>query len=361
MSTLNLTELLRQARASDRFAHQDKETAKLGVLRAGSTGAMADTGEIVGHCHRKSLLRMQGMEVEVPSQDKLIMFELGYANEEVVYNQLVSSLPEGHVVLREEEIPISWTTTNGTKVTGRPDIVICKVVEKVLSLIDSDTPIISQTNWGIVEYRGKAPRVTHEMVPVLGIELKSIHSMWTARDVLFSREPKLNNLLQAAHYMWKLNVPYRLHYKSYSQLGQGIAGGKGWVANLFPQQGEPGSELLEYNDKGNIKHIKQFEICYELEFGPTGRLQYREEGTDVWHSTIINRDDIGRYYEYVSKMAEDRQLGPRPLTLHANGEKMNYTDCQYCPLRTTCDTYETVGYSEWLEESTKVCRKSSDK
>lgn len=353
-----LTDLLAQARQKGRDSHKAGETAKLGVLRAGSTGAMAETGEIVGHCHRKSLLRSKGIELDPPTIDKLLMFELGFANEDIVYDQLVAALPSAYTILREEEIPIEWLTTNGTKVTGRPDMVICEQTSSVIVPVGST---VSYTVGGGLILNGeRIPSVSIGTKPVLGLELKSIHSMWTARDVLFGGEPKLNNLLQAAHYMHRLGVPYKLHYKSYSQLGQGVAGGKSWVASLFPKQGEPGSEYLEYNDQGNIKHIKQFEIVYDLEYSAEGRLQYRLEGSNKWTTTIISNTDIERYYEYVSKMEEAQVLGPRPLTLHASGKKMNYTDCQYCKLASTCDAFEKQGYAKWLAEVQKVTQGSTD-
>lgn len=336
MSDINLSTLLAEARKLDRQKHKDAEVNKLGNLRAGSTGVMSANGDIAGGCHRLGFLRSKGIEIEEISADKHIMFELGFANEDIVYEQLKSVLSEGHSILREEEIPVSWKTTNGTQVSGRPDIVIMDHSE--------GSP-------------GK---------PILGLELKSVHSIWTARDVLFGREPKLNNIIQSAHYMWQLNCPFKLMYKSYSQLGQGMVGSGTWMTKQFPEQGQPGSEFVEYNDKGGIKHIKQFEIVYDLRFNSKEVLQYKVEGTEKWISTPFLKQDIARYYEFLSTMESENKIGPIPLTVKPSGEKANYSNCNYCALNNICKSSTTDNLTQWLEkvkavEITKVQQNNSDK
>lgn len=324
---MDLLQFITNSRAAKRQEHIEKEKAKLGVLRAGSTGIMSEEGEVAGACHRISLLRSKGIEVDPPTWDKYIMFELGYANEDVILKQLRDSLPEGYTIKVEEEIPIEWHTSNGTKVTGRPDLVI----------MGPD---------------GKAE---------MGIELKSVHSVWVAREVLFKKQPKLVNLAQAAHYMWKLGLSdYKLFYKSYSQLGQGMAGNE-WIVKQFPRPGEPGSEFVEFTDvsaaqaaKGKgptIKHIKQFEIVYDLKWDRNGRLQYRVEGTrSVWTSTIITKAALEAYFEFVSRMDKEKILGPLPSAVDSSGDKLNYSQCKYCPLQATCKKYQAEGYDKWMEQ-----------
>jgi hypothetical protein len=328
---MDLLQLIANSRAAKRQEHADKEKAKLGVLRAGSTGIMSEEGEVAGACHRISLLRSKGVEVDPPTWDKHIMFELGYANEDVIVNQLKKSLPAGYKVLVEEEVPIAWETSNGTKVTGRPDIVI-------------------------VNDKGESE---------VGIELKSVHSVWVAREVLFKKQPKLANLAQAAHYMWKLGLSdYKLFYKSYSQLGQGMAGNE-WIVKQFPRLGEPGSEFIEFTEvseaqaaKGKgptIKHIKQFEIVYDLKWDRNGRLQYRVEGTrSVWTSTIITKTALESYFEFVSRMEADKNLGPLPAAVDSSGDKLNYSQCKYCPLQATCKEYSSKGYDIWMGQVLEV-------
>jgi hypothetical protein len=328
---MDILGLITAARAANREEHIQKEKDKYGVLRAGSTGIMSDENEIAGACHRVSLLRSKGIEVDPPTWDKYIMFELGYANEDVIANQLKKVLPEGWSLKMEEEIPIAWTTSNGTSVTGRPDIVV-------------------------FDTSGNK---------VIGLELKSVHSVWVAREVLFKKKPKLANLAQSAHYMWKLGIPeYKLFYKSYSQLGQGMAGSD-WIAKQFPRPGEPGSEFVDYTEvseaqvaKGKgptIKHIRQFEIVYDLKWDRNGRLQYRVEGNKgVWTNTILTKKSIEGYFEFVSRMEQDKNLGPLPVGVDASGDKLSYSQCKYCPLNQTCKEYSSKGYDKWMEQVLKV-------
>lgn len=323
MSSIKLTELFAKARVLRKETRGAEEVGKLGNLRAGSSGIFSASGESAGHCLRKAHVRQLGLEIEELAEDKLIMFDLGFASEDIVVDKLTRALEgTGKTILCEEDIPIEWRTSNDTKVTGRPDAVIMGVDGK----------------------------------PELGIELKSVHSIWTARDVLFGGKPKLPNIIQAAHYMWKLNVPYKLVYTGYSQLGQGMVGTDSWVSRMFPKQGAAMSEYVDYNkDKGTIKHIKQFEIVYDMRI-ENSVVEYKPEMSDKWITTIVNIPDIERFFEKVSAIPSTGDLGPRPSPVDTLGKKAGYMDCDYCPLKATCDMHEKSGYSKWLEEVNKFSK-----
>lgn len=308
----NLTQRMMEADSIKQAEHSAAEEKKRGTLRVGSTGIMSETGDIAGSCHRKAHARSLGLEYEEIDTSKRIMFDLGFATEDIVYNKLMATKAEDELILREEEIPITWNTTNGTVVTGRPDIVVCTADKK----------------------------------PVFGLEIKSVHSMWTSRDVLFGGEPKLENIAQAVHYMWKLGVPYKIMYVQFSQLGQSPAS---WALKLFPTAGDWQSDLIEYNENGNMKHIRQYRLVYDLRLDDKGRLEYSLEGQDKWTATIVTVQDIERYFEFVSKVGETGNLGPRPLTIDAQGKKKGYDLCsvQYCPLSATCDKHEK-NYPDWV-------------
>lgn len=350
--SINLSGLFRTSRIRKREQYVEGEKSKTGNLRAGNSGILSsENGEVAGSCVRKAHLRALGIEIDPPTEDKLIMFDLGFASEDIIAEKLVRAMPEGHILLREEEIPIEWRTTNGTKITGRPDMVICSVDAIVPA--GSDIGPVSNGIGEVVEYTGPISRTPR---PILGIELKSTHSLWVAREVVFNRKPKLGNLIQAAHYMWQLNVPYKLVYTNYSQLGQGMAGNE-WIVKQFPRPGEPGSEYIEYNDKKKtIKHIRQFEIVYDLRFDEHGRLQFKreDEADTLWTSTIVTRDDIRNFYEYTATMASDKKLGPRPSQVDSLGNKAGYKDCDYCPLKPVCDEHEDDGYDKWISEVNKL-------
>jgi hypothetical protein len=314
---VTLKERLQKGRQLARAKHVAEEKTKLGNLRAGNSGAMSPEGEVVGACHRRAHLRQLGIEVEEPTDSNLLMFQMGTANEDLVYNDLMQTKSENEIILRETEIPVRWLTSNGTKVTGRPDMVICE--------------------------RGE-DGVTR---PKFGIELKSIASVWTTKDVLFDNTPKTEHLIQASHYAWKLGVPFLLMYKQYTN--QVVPS---WAGKMFPRRGEANSEHVEYNDKGDVKYIKPFEIVYQVEADKNGRIKYRretEDGSVEWVRTLVRVDDIQRFYEFVSTMPETKDLGPRPLALTPTGDKKNYSPCTYCPLKATCDKSEAKGYNPWLE------------
>lgn len=324
-SPIKIKDRFRKARRDNQDAHLDKERQKLGVLRAGSSGIMTAEGQVAGSCLRHSHLRSLGIEIEEITEDKYIMFELGYANEDEIKKQLNATLEPGEFVLAEEEIPISWKTTNGTPVTGRPDLVICR----------EPTPEDDQFSMRMVPGEGNKLRA---VVPVLGLELKSVHSMWTAREVLFGGKPKLPNMIQAAHYAWQLGVPYKLIYKSYSQLGQGMVGTDSWASRQFPKMGEPGSEYIEYNEKtGAIKHIRQFEVSYDVAIDRHGRVHYKPEDQTKWTPTIIMIADIQRYFEFASLIEETGNLGPRAVGVDILGNKVNYSADTYSPIKEISD------------------------
>lgn len=309
---MNLTQLFWSGIGNDRTEHTAKEAEKLGNLRAGDSGAMTKEGDIIGGCHRRAYIRsFLGLEAEVPDNNSLLMFEIGKANELVWMDKLRRSWPG--TIKQEEEIPIQWTTKNGVKVTGRPDIVLCNADGK----------------------------------PMLGIEHKAVCSLWTARDVTFEQSPKLKHLMQAAHYAWKLAVPYRLVYTQY--VNYAVPGE--WAAKMFP----PGHPYVELNDKGAPKHVKPHVTIYEVGFNSAGMIQYKPEGEQSWFTTKWSTGDIERYYEFVAAMKERKALGPRPMTVKASGKKASYSDCSYCPLIEVCDRHEN-SWEKWHEEVAKATR-----
>lgn len=325
----DLYKRLIDGRQIGRVEHKEQDQLKLGNLRAGNSGLMTKDGDIAGACHRVAHLRSLGLEIDPPDDSKMLMFQLGTINERSVYDDLVKTMAPNEVLLMEEEIPVEWFTENGAKVTGRPDMVVCEIKS-----IDN-------------AYVNK---------PVFGIELKSIASVWTSRDIIGEQQPKMPHLIQAGHYSWQLGIPFRLVYNQYGiQEIPSWKGSKdprtgetrpGWGQNLFPKEGEPGSEHIDY-DKGRIK---PFQVCFELEW-QKDRLAYRREdlGGD-WTKTLIKSEDIARFYEFTSRMAADQNLGPRPLTIDAFGKEKSYSNCSYCPLKPTCDKFEDKGYNQWLSE-----------
>ena len=321
---------LREGRAIARIKYKAEEVGKEGNLRAGNSGIMSSDNQVAGSCHRIAHLRQLGIEVDPPGEDTIIMFQVGTANETIVYNDLLQTSAGHEVILREEEIPIQWNTGNGTKVTGRPDMVLCAVTSEV----------------------DERSGISIQHVPELLLELKSVASVWTTRSVLIDREPKLPHLVQAAHYMWKLgNIEGRLIYKQYA-----IQAMPDFAHRYFPREGEAGSEYLEYNEKGQPRSVKPFELVYELQL-KNGVLRYRTEAVgskkaSKWNHTIVSTSDIERFYEFVSRMESDGELGPKPLTVSPDGTEKSYSNCKYCPLNSICSGAgsKKLTYSTWLQK-----------
>lgn len=346
MSTeLNITNLFVEARKIAESKRKKEQESKTGNLRAGNSGIMSSSGLVAGSCIRKAHLRQLEIETEVFTEDKLLMFDLGFASEDIILGKLEHFLEGKYKVLSEDAIPTSWKTQNGTVVSGRPDHVVC----------------------------------TTEGEPVLGLELKSVHSMWTARDVHFGGKPKLSNIIQAAHYMWQLGIPYKLIYSSYSSLGQGMSGASsGWILKMLPAPGEPNSEHISYtyyrkefspkvgreidkkcteeewkatskhNRSYSIKELKQKQTVYDLRL-KDDYVQYKLEQDTEWKDTVVRVSDIQRYFDFASRISTDKQLGPRPEEIETDGKKANFSVCDYCPLQKTCDKYESQGYDKWLQ------------
>lgn len=302
--------------------HAIQEKKKVGILRAGNTGISAINAkgevEVAGKCHRQTMLRLLGIAAEDADYSRELMFDSGRGNEDLWYSVLSRSYKDG-VILREEEVPIQWMTENGTPVSGRPDLVLCD----------------------------------HDKKPVLGLELKLICSFWTARAIL-QGEPKTMHLMQAAHYSWKLGVPFELWYTS--RVDWPVMG---WAAKHLPKQGEPGSEHIEVDDKGEPRKIVPFKLGFVLTTDEEGFIHYSVVGRESEQATksIVSIQRIQDYYEFVSGMVEKKTLGPRPQNLGPTGEKVSWSFCSYCPLKSTCDTHES-DFDTWLQAAKGVVPKA---
>lgn len=300
--------------------HAEQEKTKVGLLRAGNTGiaALNEKGEmeVGGKCHRQTMLRLLGIASEDADYSKELMFDSGRGNEDLWYSVLSRSYNKP--ILREEEIPIQWMTSNGTPVSGRPDLVLC----------DDDKQ------------------------PVLGLELKLLCSFWTTRSVLLG-QPKTMHIMQAAHYSWKLGVPFELWYTS--RVDWPVMG---WAAKHLPKEGEPGSEHLEINEKGEVRKIVPFKLGFLLTQDEEGFIHYSVVGRDGPPvKSIVSIPRIQEYYEYVSTMVARKDLGPRPQNLTATGEEVSWSFCSYCPLQSTCEAHES-DFDTWLEAAKSIVPKA---
>lgn len=321
---MNIGALLKAGFSHMQDEHAELEKTKIGILRGGNSGLADYDGTkwgVTGTCHRKTYLRLKGIDLNDIDDDRHIMFGGGRTNEDFWYDLISRTYP--HKILREEEVPIKWTTDNGTLVTGRPDMVLCDSAAR----------------------------------PQLGLELKMASSLWTCREVINGR-PKQPHLIQAAHYSWKLGIPFQLWYTAYVDFAV-----TGWAQKHFPRQGELGSDYCAYNEKGEIVKTLPFQIGFELRWEADGTLSFkRADTTDKWQHTIITSARISNYYNVVANMEEKDTLGPRPENLKFDGSKMswNMCDAKYCPLAATCDKFkDNSSLRVWTEEVQKTITPST--
>lgn len=320
---LSIHELFAAGSQALEAEHDALESTKVGILRAGNTGAVLADGSIVGKCHRQTWLRFNGTSIEDNDSRKGLMFAAGISNEDSWYSVL-SRAWDGPI-LREEEIPIRWELEIGdtkTLVTGRPDLVIGTRAPKGIGIQKADG------SW---------------VKPLIGIELKLVSSVWTARDVGIQMKPKMPHLLQAAHYSWQMGVPFEIWYACRADFAV-----TGWAQKQFPYVGERGSELCEYNDKGEIKKVRPFIQGYRIDIREDGHIWWKACGpaeTD-WVRSPASVQSIENYYKAVLAVGEGK-LGPRPKSTNADGSKGSFNLCDYCPLRPHCDATEKKP-EEWL-------------
>ncbi len=349
---INIKKLLQQGHDKQDAERAVGEVRKLGTLRGGSVGCvltsdgdMSNGFDITGVCPREAHARFLGFE-DVIEPDKKIMFGLGLSNEDIWSDLLDKAGFEG-TILREEELGLEWDI-DGVKASGRPDIVLVGKDEEKL-----------------------------------GLELKMVASVWTARNVLLESKPKMGHLIQAGNYAYRMDIPFQLWYTSYVNLT-----GPDFITRIVPKRGEPGSQHIEYSlghmvDKKrgtgkifkkihvynqdwdasnsflkekygvthyNFKHIKPFRIGYDLQWFD-GFLSWRKIGDKEWIDTPISKQGIDDYYRIVSTAGKTKTLPPRPLAINAYGEKEKFNVDDYSTLQHISDS--TDEYQEWVDQMQK--------
>lgn len=333
---IDIDALLDQGQDNLRTSHMEADAKKIGTLRGGSVGCiLTDDGDmssgydIVGSCPREVVARYLGYN-ELHSKSTHIMFSLGIANEDIWSDLLKAS---GVNFKREEELGLEWQI-DGVKASGRPDIVICDEEDNAQ----------------------------------LGLELKMVASVWTARTVLFEMKPKMAHLIQAANYSYRMNVPFELWYTSYVNLA-----GPDFITKLVPKRGERHSEWIDYTlghmkvssrnktgkptlhkikvfngdtDKSNeflahkygvdasgFKHVRPFRVGYELMWskGNDSRtyLSWRSKGSTEWVNTFITQEGIDQYYQLIVDCAKNRTIPPTSTAYDAYGKKEKFKVTDY--------------------------------
>lgn len=338
MSRPNIGELLKKGHDILNAKHDELEKTKLGTYRGGNSGAKLGN-KIYGKCHRITLARTLGYAPDIAT-DRNIMFAAGVTNEDS-WNDVLVAAWDG-VVLREEEVPIKWMTTAGTPVTGRPDFVLAERTMTIPNPADP-SPFAGDVSVEVVK-------------PVLGLELKLVSSFWTMVSVLIGREPKSDHVIQAAHYSWQLGIPFELWYTS--RVDWAISG---WTEKFFRGMDKLMSwvwnePIIASGAKGP-KKVFPFYIGYELEWDGD-LMYYRQVGTADWFATVVTKESIANYYNFIDEMRTTKTLGPRPESNKITGNAGTYDKCsaEYCPWSKICDKHED-NYDNWVKAIARESKK----
>lgn len=305
-SKLSARVLYEQGLAKLQAERASKEQQKLGNLRAGNSGVVTKDNGTIAACERVAYLRTRGVDTE-PGLDKQLMFAGGFGNEDDWVEKLTETWTKsgGGLIKCEEDIPIQWETSNGSLVTGRPDLVLCRP----------------------------------DGTPKLGLELKQTASMWSSRNTNFKLEPTGSHLAQACHYMWQLNIPFKLVYTSRVN----------WtVPWKFKKDfaGKPAAEPQE-DPFRVIPYIREYDLDIK-----DGVLYYETEGIERTR-TVITVDGIREFYERAASIGTEKTLPPRPSDANATGGKA-YAPCKYCAFAKVCDKYEDKSFDDWFDHAVLI-------
>lgn len=304
---MKIQEILTNQLTAENREQNKKDLEKTGNLRAGNAAYMLNNGRVnsANQCLRTTWLRWKGYRSsEEHPPNKLWMFKGGTGSEQIIAGLLKGA---GLNVIMDAEYKID---IDGTVLSGRPDILLANADGK----------------------------------PVLGLELKKISSVWTAKEVINNAKPKTDHICQAAIYSYMVGVPYKLVYVQYDNYAaftlRGISeeavnvdrDGKGKPINLAP-------------------HLK----VYDIKTSDDGRILYKPESGRYWENTGISMQGILDYYRNVKALDESSKLPARPEHYDVQGEKGNYTACKYCPYAAACSNFkegaDTMG--EWTEDLLK--------
>ena len=285
--------------------HAKLEAEKAGNLRGGDSGCMVN-GEVYG-CHRQSIARALGLEIP-PDANSLLFFAAGYGMEDQIAAKLIAGW-QGEV-LQEEDVPVQWSVPSGRQVTGRPDFMLR----------------------------------THKSG--VGIELKTIVSTNSAKQVGLLHKPQTKHLCQAAHYSWQHNTPWILTYVSPARYN--------CTNNKIKGTGQ-----FEYPGQYYLK-IDPFRAHFYLRFDDEGTLVYRHPKYAKEISTVITQQGIQDYYHLIDECLEKKTLYFPPINRYADGSKMPYEHVKYCEACTAAEQAQG-DWQHWLDELSLKIEERSNK
>ena len=287
--------------------HQEKEKARLGSVRGGSAGAIVG-GEVMGECARKAHLRSKG--IETPLEESItLMTSQGEKNEDIWIEELEAA---GLKVKTQGDLKLELPM-HGNTFYGSPDIVIVDEKDK----------------------------------PIVGLELKNLSAITSAKKRHNELMPDVKHLIQSAVYsktmgdVYKLGkpLPYQLIYSSRSL----------WHTFAMPKNAQAALVANPIDVKyqwGKAFNLQPFHRIYYLFWTETGKLGFETLGKK--YITDITGESIDIFYKAVLiDIEKQKNLGPRPSTKDVLGKKA-YSPCNYCDFSDMCDQYEN-DYDVWID------------
>ena len=283
-----------------REKHAKREIDKLGILRVGTAGCMVSENTSIGACPQAALARFIGYQL--PTEASQPYFDGGLANEHVWETNIRAA---GIDFKCEEDIPVVYELPCGTKITGRPDLVL-----------------------GV----GK-----EDFTPSLMIELKSAQATKSAANKLLIQKPDHKHLIQAATYSMFLDTPATLVYtiNVSGKIGNGSS-------NDFFTTKEAGTQVVQF---GKI----EFKLGWE-----DGKLYYMKGQRRI--DTIVTQQGILDFYSNIAKMAKEK----KPNLIYQDmvdieGDMLPYNPRRYSDIPNLVD--DDLPYDEWTDKLANVTSK----
>lgn len=318
-SNLFAPEIYEIGRGVEQREHAEKEAKALGNLRGGSSGCVTPQGEIYGTCHRKSLARLLGHQTKI-EPISYQWFDAGFANEDAwerKFRKAMQDMGAGYNVKFEEECPVKWENDYGVAVTGRPDLMVFR-----------------------------------DEKPILGLELKVVCAVNSAVNVYCEEKPKINNLIQAAHYSMIHGCPFSLVYSWRSR-----ARVPGWAERHKEKLNLTYEKTFTNAKTGKSFTRREYSIdpfVKEFRLGfDNDRVYYvTESGKRV--DTPLTAQGIRDYYNLISRMKDEKTLVQRISSLDLAGNQLPYDTCKYCEFSEACNQFE-FDYDAWVDKVKLIC------
>jgi len=296
------------------------------ALRGGNSGCFVGTDQIAGADPRTSILRYFGIEIS-EGFDQQLMFDAGLKNEDSVTEQLKAA---GVDFLCEEEIPTVWSA-KGIPVTGRPDVVVGKMIPGVSG---------SKLHFD----------------PEYGIELKMLCSVWSVmKQAHFIKDskPKTNHVIQAAHYSWQNNyLPWVLQYISRTNWAIPFHAQKPSKKNPEGYFTDPDHRALRKDDKGIPYTFLPFMSLYDLTWN-NGMLAIDDT------VTAVTSGGINEYYRYVADCIQTKQVPEIQSLYDYNCDLIPVDKNENIRYFKFSEAREDSGFDTWLDDCRAIAKEAN--